>query len=345
MLTVTGSIVAALPISQFQRFAHQFLLESFQTRSALVFKAGQWEKQSALDVEESGTVLTVFAQSLNFHQLEGMITGLADTVTLGSFSRHPLCNIYGDTVLRAHVEVNDADRLKERLAAVSQAFHIEVGVQHHQPKLAEPGLLVMDMDSTVIQIECIDEIAVLAGRGDEVAKVTAKAMRGELDFNQSLITRVACLKGVELAKLEQIRDSLPLTPGIQLLVKELKMRNWRLAIASGGFTFFADYLCQRLGLDDAISNTLAVENGVLTGHVGEAIVNAQVKAQAITELAEQYAIEPAQTIAAGDGANDLLMMDAAALGVACHAKPVVNDKADVAIRHTGLHSLLYFLEV
>ena len=202
----------------------------------------------------------------------------------------------------------------------------------------------MDMDSTVIAIECIDEIAKLAGVGEQVAEVTAKAMRGEIAFNDSLTHRVACLEGVPVSHLNQIRDSIPIMPGIQALLTHLKQYNWKLAIASGGFTFFADHLKARLGLDFAISNTLAVKNEQLTGKVEGEIVNADVKARTVNALAEKWQISAKQTVAMGDGANDLVMMAESALGVACHGKPLVNEKADVAIRIGSLHSLLYFLD-
>ncbi|QPG07139.1 phosphoserine phosphatase SerB [Salinimonas marina] len=332
-------------MSDYQRFAHQFLLESFQTRTYLNYSGQQWKKQVTPTQDCGDAVLTIFGQAINFHQLEGMLDHLGDSLILHRIKRHSLCNVYGDTVLRADVSIQDEARLKARMGQASEAFHLDAGIQRQQPRLKEPGLLVMDMDSTVIQIECIDEIAALADRKEEVAKVTEQAMQGKLDFDRSLVQRVSCLKGVEVARLEQIRNRLPLTAGIQILIKELKMRNWRLAIASGGFTFFADYLCQRLGLDDAVANQLEASDGKLTGRVSGAIVNGQTKAETIERLAKAYDVPHRQTIAAGDGANDLPMMHAASLGVACHAKPTVNDQAGVSIRHCGLHAMLYYLDV
>ncbi len=337
--------MTVLPMSDYQRFAHQFLLESFQTRTYLNYSGQQWKKQVTPSENCGDAVLTVFGQALNFHQLEGMLEHLGDSLVLHRIKRHSLCNVYGDTVLRADISIRNESQLRARLAHASEAFHLDAGVQRQQPRLKDAGLLVMDMDSTVIQIECIDEIAALANRKEEVSKVTEQAMQGKLDFDRSLVQRVACLKGVEVAQLEQIRNSLPLTAGIQILIKELKMRNWRLAIASGGFTFFADYLCQRLGLDDAVANHLEASDGKLTGKVSGAIVNGQTKADTIERLAREYDVPDSQTVAAGDGANDLPMMHAASLGVACHAKPTVNEQAGVSIRHTGLHALLYYLEV
>ena len=229
------------------------------------------------------------------------------------------------------------------VASLSARYHVDLGVQDVQPSLNEPGLLVMDMDSTLIDIECNDEIAKLAGVGEQVAAVTEQAMRGEIAFNDSLNHRVACLDGVPEQQLQQIRDSLPIMPGVQLLIAILKQHNWKLAIASGGFTYFANHLKARLDLDEAVSNTLVIEQGILTGEVSGEIVNAEVKARTVKALAERWGVPSAQTVAMGDGANDLVMMAESALGVACHGKPVVNEKADVAIRLGSLHCLLYFL--
>lgn len=222
-------------------------------------------------------------------------------------------------------------------------YHVEISIVYSSPKLTKPGLLLMDMDSTVIAMECIDEIAKLAGAGEQVSEVTELAMQGKLDFTQSLYSRVACLEGVDTDLLMGIRDRIPLMPGIQNLIGTLKRHDWKVAIASGGFTFFADYLKQRLGLDYAISNQLDVVDGKLTGKVNGAVIDGKAKAETLIRLADQYGIEREQTIAAGDGANDLLMMAESGLGVAYHAKPLVQEQADVAIRKRGLDILLDYL--
>jgi phosphoserine phosphatase len=195
----------------------------------------------------------------------------------------------------------------------------------------------------VIACECIDDIASLAGVGPEVSAVTAQAMQGKLDFAQSLRTRVACLSNADQGILQQVRDGLPLMPGVSNLVRILKQHNWKLAIASGGFTYFADYLAQRLELDAAVANKLEIVDGELTGKVDGDIVDAQVKAQTLLALAERWSIPHSQTIAMGDGANDLVMMAAASLGVALHAKPIVRQQADISIRRGGLDTLLWIL--
>ncbi|QJR82103.1 phosphoserine phosphatase SerB [Alteromonas pelagimontana] len=289
-------------------------------------------------------VVTVAAQALTLHQLTEIVKALADNVSVGGIVEHGLNQAFGETVLTAPVMLHNHQSLKQKITEVSTRYRVELAVQRTQPELEKAGLLVMDMDSTVIQIECIDEIAKLTGLGDQVAAVTERAMRGEMEFKESLIARVACLEGVKAEMLTQIRDSIPVMPGAITLVEELKRRGWRVAIASGGFTFFANHLATRLGLDAAISNELEVVAGTLTGKVSGSIVDANVKAQTVTQLATDWNIPLQQTIAMGDGANDLLMMEKAGLGVACHAKPIVNDNADVAIRYSGLHALLYYMK-
>ncbi|USD42584.1 phosphoserine phosphatase [Vibrio sp. SCSIO 43135] len=211
------------------------------------------------------------------------------------------------------------------------------------PDLSKPGLIVMDMDSTAIQIECIDEIAKLAGVGEEVAEVTERAMQGELDFEQSLRQRVAKLAGADESILESVRSELPFMPDLAELVTTLKALGWKTAIASGGFTYFSDYLKQELGLDHAQSNTLEIVDGKLTGKVLGDIVSAQTKADILIELADQYEIEAHNTVAVGDGANDLVMMKASGLGVAYHAKPKVEQQAQSAVRFSGLGGVLCIL--
>lgn len=211
------------------------------------------------------------------------------------------------------------------------------------PYLRSPGLLVMDMDSTAIQIECIDEIAKLAGTGEMVAEVTERAMRGELDFTASLRSRVATLKGADASILGRVREKLPLMPGLVQLVLKLETLGWKVAIASGGFTFFADYLREKLRLTAAVANQLEIVDGKFTGQVLGDIVDAQYKANTLKQLAEEYEIPAAQTVAIGDGANDLPMLKSAALGIAFHAKPKVNEKAEVTIRHADLMGVFCIL--
>ena len=201
----------------------------------------------------------------------------------------------------------------------------------------------MDMDSTAIQIECIDEIAKLAGTGDMVSAITERAMRGELDFSQSLRQRVATLKDAPEGILQEVKQHLPLMPGLVETVKELKNHGWKVAIASGGFTYFAEVLQQKLGLDFIAANQFEIIDSKLTGNVQGAIVDAQYKAQTLQQLAQQFHIAKENTVAIGDGANDLAMMQVADVGVAYHAKPKVQQLAQVIVNFTDLTALLCIL--
>lgn len=227
---------------------------------------------------------------------------------------------------------------------LTERFAIDVNLlDKPMPSLSEPGLVVLDMDSTSIEIECIDEIAKLAGVGQEVSEITELAMQGKLDFSQSLKARVAKLKGVELSLLDTIANDLPLMPGMRDLVAQFKRHDWKVAIASGGFTYFADNLKELLGLDAAVSNTLAHDGHILTGEVVGQIVDAQFKATTVAALAQKFDIDLAQTIAIGDGANDLVMMEKAGLGIAYHAKSIVQQQADVSINQGDLGAVIALL--
>ncbi|EXU74379.1 MULTISPECIES: phosphoserine phosphatase [Erwinia] len=236
-----------------------------------------------------------------------------------------------------------AGSLTPQATRLAHEAGLDVAPLGHIPHLKTPGLLVMDMDSTAIEIECIDEIARLAGSGERVADVTERAMRGELDFAASLRERVATLKDADAGILKQVRDRLPLMPGLVSLVQKLHALGWHVAIASGGFTYFAEYLRDTLHLSAVVANQLEIRDGKLTGEVLGDIVDAQYKADTLQKLAERFEIAPEQTVAIGDGANDLLMIQAAALGIAYHAKPKVNEKTEVIIRHADLMGVLCIL--
>ncbi|KFC07781.1 phosphoserine phosphatase [Trabulsiella guamensis ATCC 49490] len=236
-----------------------------------------------------------------------------------------------------------AGSLTPRATRLAHDAGLDVAPLGKIPHLKSPGLLVMDMDSTAIQIECIDEIAKLAGTGDMVAEVTERAMRGELDFTASLRNRVATLKGADAAILRQVRDDLPLMPGLTQLVFKLHALGWHVAIASGGFTFFAEYLRDKLHLSSVVANELEIIDGKLTGHVIGDIVDAKYKANTLKRLAAKFEIPEGQTVAVGDGANDLPMIKAAGLGIAYHAKPKVNEQTEVSIRHADLMGIFCIL--
>ena len=247
------------------------------------------------------------------------------------------------TSCRFQVNCTNFIQARKALADFALANNIEAALVTQVPTLSKPGLLVMDMDSTTIEIECIDEIAKLAGVGEEVAEVTERAMLGELDFAQSLHQRVATLANSPESILSDVAKNIPLMAGLEPLILELKKYNWRIAIASGGFTYFADHLKDTLNLDAAFANTLEIVDGKLTGKVLGDVVDAQVKADSLAILTKEYQIPQNQTVAMGDGANDLVMMAAASFGVAFHAKPIVLAQADSSINEQGLDCLLHWL--
>ena len=222
-------------------------------------------------------------------------------------------------------------------------LEVDIAKLDFSPKLSQAGLLVMDMDSTAIQIECIDEIAKLAGVGELVSAITESAMRGELDFEQSLRRRVGTLKGAPESILQQVRENLPLMPGLVETIQTLQKYGWKTAIASGGFTYFADYLKALLQLDFAASNQFDIEYGKLTGLVKGDVVDAQYKAKTLQRLLEEYGIDSQHSLAIGDGANDLAMMNVAGLGVAFHAKPKVQQQAQIVVNFADLTALLCLL--
>ena len=232
---------------------------------------------------------------------------------------------------------------KAEWIGIAHELSLDIAPLNFHASLKQAGLLVMDMDSTAIQIECIDEIAKLAGTGEMVSAITERAMRGELDFSQSLRQRVATLKDAPEGILQEVKQHLPLMPGLVETVKELKNHGWKVAIASGGFTYFAEVLQQKLGLDFIAANQFEIIDGKLTGNVQGAIVDAQYKAQTLQQLAQQFNIATENTVAIGDGANDLTMMQVANVGVAYHAKPKVQQLAQVIVNFTDLTALLCIL--
>jgi phosphoserine phosphatase len=209
-------------------------------------------------------------------------------------------------------------------------------------RMSDFGLVAMDMDSTLITIECIDEIADFCGLKAEVAAITEASMRGEIkDFNESLTRRVALLKGLDASALERVyEERLRLSPGAETMLAGVKAAGLKTLLVSGGFTFFTERLKARLGLDFARANTLEIVDGKLTGKVTGEIVNADVKARTLRETCAQLGIDPRRSIAMGDGSNDLKMMAEAGLSVAFRAKPVVREAAGLALNFVGLDGVL-----
>ena len=297
------------------------------------------ESEQALTTPSSSIELVVFSDLPI-----GSLVNLVNQCQLELLALNQINSRVSLTSYRFAISCENLTHARALLVDFNSAHGIESAIIDGAPVLAEPGLLVMDMDSTAIEIECIDEIAKLAGTGEQVAAVTELAMQGKLDFSQSLHQRVATLTNSSEAILQQVISTLPLMPGLELLVTELKKHNWRVAIASGGFTYFADYLKETLGLDAAFANQLDIVDGKLTGKVLGDVVDAQAKADCLQRLALQYDIPTSQTVAMGDGANDLVMMSVAGLGAAFHAKPIVKQKANTSVSNADLSCLLHWLK-
>jgi len=239
----------------------------------------------------------------------------------------------------------DTKKLKEELLKTSTTHRIDVAFLKDNVFRRNKRLIVFDMDSTLIQTEVIDELADLCGAGEEVKKITHRAMNGEIDFDESLKLRVSKLKGLETRKMQDILDRLPLTPGVEDFLKTVKNLGYKVALISGGFTFFADALKVKLGLDYSFANELEIQEGRLTGNVKGTIVNANQKALLVKLISQQENISLEQVVAIGDGANDLPMLATAGLGIAFHAKDIVRKQAEQHMSHGPMTSILYFLGI
>lgn len=230
------------------------------------------------------------------------------------------------------------------IAAYCMKNRIDFGFVSQGTQLSDFGLLVMDMDSTLISIECIDEIADMQGIKPQVAAITEAAMRGEIDFAESLRRRVALLEGLDEQALQRVYDErLRLNPGAEIMLAALKHHGIRTLLVSGGFVFFTERLKARLGLDYTHANTLEIAGGKLTGKVLGKIFDAQGKADRLVRIREELGLRPEQVIAMGDGANDLKMMAQAGISIAYHAKPVVREQASYALNFVGLDGLVNLL--
>lgn len=237
--------------------------------------------------------------------------------------------------------VNADSACRNEIAAYCDEAKLDFGFIQNGQSLQDIGLVVMDMDSTLINIECIDEIADFAGIKPQVAEVTEAAMRGEIDFKESLTRRVALLKGLDAGALDHVyEERLKINPGGELMLKALQKQGVKTLLVSGGFTFFTERLQKRLGLDYAHSNLLEIVDGKLTGKVASEILDAQGKADKLCQVRNELGLRKEQVIAMGDGANDLKMMAEAGYSIAYHAKPVVRAQASYAFNHVGLDGLL-----
>jgi len=239
----------------------------------------------------------------------------------------------------------DLTALKREFLKISGTMGVDIAIQEDNAFRRNRRLVAFDMDSTLIAAEVIDELAKEAGAGQEVAAITASAMRGEIDFKESLRRRLRQLRGLPVSTLETVAQRIPLNEGAERLITNLKRFGYTIAIISGGFTYFGNRLKERLGIDYVFANELEIKDGMLTGEVVGDIVDATKKAELLRMIAAREHLSLAQVVAVGDGANDLPMLGIAGLGIAYHAKPVVKQGAGQAISTLGLDSILYLVGV
>ena len=237
----------------------------------------------------------------------------------------------------------DREEMQRELMKLSSDLEVDFSFQRDNMYRRMRRLICFDMDSTLIQTECIDELAEKAGVGEQVRAITESAMRGEIDFKESFTQRVALLKGLDVSVMKELAENMPITEGVERLMFVLKRYGYKIAILSGGFTYFGEYLQKKFGIDYVYANELEVEDGKLTGRYLGDVVDGKRKAELLRLIAQVEKVDIAQTIAVGDGANDLPMLSLAGLGIAFHAKPKVKENARQAINTIGLDGVLYFL--
>ncbi len=242
-------------------------------------------------------------------------------------------------------QLEDLQQFRAELLELASEMDVDIAFQEDNMYRRNRRLVAFDMDSTLIEVEVIDELARLAGVGAEVAAITEQAMRGEIDFCESLERRVALLEGLEESVLAGVAAKLTLTEGAERLVSTLRSLGYKTAILSGGFTYFGEYLRQRLGIDYVYANELEIADGRVTGRVSGSIVDGKRKAELLREIANNEGIDMEQVISVGDGANDLPMLSIAGLGIAFRAKPLVKQNAEQSISTLGLDGILYLLGI
>jgi phosphoserine phosphatase len=239
--------------------------------------------------------------------------------------------------------IEDKSLMTASFMEISRSLDVDISFQEDNMYRRNRRLVCFDMDSTLIQTEVIDELAELAGVGEQVRAITESAMNGEIDFSESFKKRMALLEGLSEDVLQTVAENLPITKGAHRLMKALKYYGYKTAILSGGFTYFGNYLQKELGIDYVHANELEIKDGVLTGNYLGEIVDGAKKAEYLKAIAEKEGIHISQTIAVGDGANDLPMLNLAGLGIAFHAKPTVKENASTSISSLGLDGVLYLL--
>ena len=297
-------------------------------------------------------ILTLIGRTLSARQIEAATKVIAKQgLNIDSILRltgrmsimHPERNMRACIEFSLRGTPENRAAMQEELMRISSEMEIDFSFQKDDMYRRMRRLICFDMDSTLIQTECIDELADRAGVGAEVRAITESAMRGEIDFKESFTRRVALLKGLDSSVLEDIATKMPITEGVDRLMYVLKKYGYKIAILSGGFTYFGQYLQKKYGIDYVYANELEIVDGKLTGRYLGDVVDGKRKAELLRLIAQVEKVDIAQTIAVGDGANDLPMLGIAGLGIAFHAKPKVVANAKQSINTIGLDGVLYFL--
>lgn len=341
-------------------------LHSGQVMKELLFKAEELnvnigfspisddEYESWVDHQgKNRYILTVIGRTLSAKQIAAATKIIADQGLNIDFIRrmtgrisikHPEKNVRSCIEFSLRGNPKNRSLMQSKLMHLASEQEIDFSFQRDDMYRRMRRLICFDMDSTLIQTECIDELAMRAGVGDKVKAITERAMRGEIDFKESFTQRVSLLKGLDVSVMKDIADHLPITEGADRLMSVLKRCGYKIAILSGGFTYFGEQLRHRYGIDYVYANELEIdENGKLTGRYVGDIVDGKRKAELLKLIAQVEQVNLAQTIAVGDGANDLPMISEAGLGIAFHAKPRVKATAQQSINNIGLDGVLYFL--
>jgi phosphoserine phosphatase len=311
---------------------------------------GQWVAHQG----RARYIVTLLARKISAHHL-ARVTGvvsryalnidainrLSGRIPLGELPR--LSKACVEFSVRGQLE--DPARFRAELLELASELDVDIAFQEDNMYRRNRRLVAFDMDSTLIEAEVIDELAKLAGVGEQVSTITEQAMRGEIDFSESFRRRVALLKGLDESVLEEVAERLPLTEGAEKLVSTLRSLGYKTAILSGGFSYFGNWLQQRLGIDYVYANELEIRDGKVTGQVSGTIMDGARKATVLREIAEREGIDLEQVISVGDGANDLPMLSIAGLGIAFRAKPLVKQSAEQSISTLGLDGILYLLGI
>ncbi len=363
---VTSSVFAALAQAGVEVLdIEQILLRRRLILGVLVTAPRDWRKLKAA-VEETAAALgmvvevdrgsgdnkprrdgrshvTIIGSPLKAGAMSAIAGRIADCG--GNIDRIERMARYPVTAIDLHVSGADPERLRALLAAEAAAQSVDVAVQPANLLRRGMRLIVLDVDSTLIQGEVIEMLAAHAGHEAEVARITESAMRGELDFEASLRARVRLLAGLDASALDEVYDEIVVTPGARTMVRTLRRLGYRFAIVSGGFSQITDRLAQDLGIHYARANELEIVDGVITGEIVGDVVDRAGKARALREFAEKVGVPEAAVIAIGDGANDLDMLNAAGLGIAYNARPIVQQAADTSVNVPYLDAIVYLLGI